>query len=133
MEGVGFRLITPLRLTGSDQAVLVDRGWIEADADPDELLLRYRRPQAATLEGIVLGPQSEPNLAFLADDVPQPGAEPLRAWRVLNIGGVQGQLPYALLPIYIAQTEPLEGAGARPEPQPEINTSEGPHLSDAIQ
>lgn len=134
LNGVpGYHLVTPLLLAGSDWAVLVDRGWIEGGAEPRALLQRYRQPEQAAVEGLLLGSQSEPRLAFLADKVPGAGEEPLPAWRVLFIEGIAAQLPYNVLPLYLAQTEPLEGSGEQPIPQPEIDLTEGPHLSYAVQ
>jgi surfeit locus 1 family protein len=49
MQGkVGFYVVTPLRLEGSDAAVLVQRGWVQRN-----FLEREKLPPIATPEGVV--------------------------------------------------------------------------------
>jgi surfeit locus 1 family protein len=49
MQGkVGFYVVTPLRIEGSDTAVLVERGWVQRN-----FLQREKPPPIATPEGVV--------------------------------------------------------------------------------
>jgi surfeit locus 1 family protein len=126
----GFHLITPL-LISQDRAVLVDRGWIPlVDGEKSERGV-YQETNHVLIEGIARLSQSEPSWGFLADPVPEVGDSPLETWRLLYIEGIQGQIPYPLLPIYIAQTNNPASEG--PIPEPEIDLSEGSHLGYAIQ
>ena len=126
----GFHLITPL-LIKHDRAVLVDRGWIPLVTGEKTDRGIYQEANPVLIEGIARLSQAEPPWDFLADSVPEVGDSPLEAWRLLYIEGIQGQIPYPLLPIYIAQTNNLSSEG--PVPETEIDLSEGPHLGYAIQ
>ena len=132
-DGVaGVHVVTPLRLEGSGQTLLVDRGWI---SDP---VYRTESPETWSIEGtvevngVLLPTQHEPALAFLADRLPGPGEPPLRSWRALFIPGIQAQLPYPILELYLMQETP-PGTDSAPVPTPELDLSEGPHLGYAIQ
>lgn len=127
----GYHLVTPLQLMGQSHAILVDRGWIPlvAGVEPDKDV--YQGADPVIIEGIVRLSQAEPVWNFLADSVPEAGEAPLETWRLLNIEGIQGQIPYPLLPIYITQTN--NQTGEPPIPEPEIDLSEGTHLGYAIQ
>jgi surfeit locus 1 family protein len=130
-EVPGVHLITPLRLEGSDGGILVDRGWIPVAANTPEGRAAYAIEGPIEVQGVIREAQAEPRFAFLADRTPAPGEPPLREWRVLNVEGIQGQLPYPLLP-YFLELDQAAG-GAQPIPDPEIDLSDGPHLSYAIQ
>jgi surfeit locus 1 family protein len=133
MDGIaGLRVVTPLRLEGSEKGLLVDRGWISDTtyrADPPET---WADEGSLEISGILLPSQQEPGLALLADRLPAPGEPPLREWRALNIPGIQAQVPYPLLADYLVQESPPEAPGA-PTLAPELDLSEGPHLGYAIQ
>jgi surfeit locus 1 family protein len=42
-------------------------------------------------------------------------------------------MPYPLLPFFVAQTSTPSGSGEHPIPDPEIDLTDGPHLSYAMQ
>jgi surfeit locus 1 family protein len=127
----GVHLITPLQLEGSDVGILVDRGWIPVEKNTPEGRAGYAIEGPIEVGGVIREAQAEPRFTFLADRTPAPGALPLREWRVLNVEGIQGQVPYPLLPYFLELDE--APAGAQPIPDPEIDLSDGPHLSYAIQ
>ena len=127
----GYHLVTPLQLMDQDEAILVDRGWIPLVNSAKAGRGVYQRTNPVLVEGIVRLSQPEPVWDFLADSVPEGGEDPLETWRLLNIEGIQGQIPYTLLPISITQTNNL--TGEPPIPEPEIDLSEGTHLGYAIQ
>ena len=126
----GFHLITPLLLS-RDRAVLIDRGWIPLVNGKKSDRGVYQEPNPVLIEGIARLSQAEPSWDFLADPVPEAGDSPLETWRLLYIEGIQEQIPYPLLPIYIAQTNNV--TSEEPIPEPEIDLSEGSHLGYAIQ
>ncbi len=128
----GYHLVTPLRIEGSEESVLVDRGWISIEAAGDDQRQRFILHGIQDLTGIARLSQPEPG-SFLADPIPAPNEPPLKAWRVLNIEGIQNQIPYPLLSIYIEQTEPPMVTATMPIPDSEIDLSEGPHLAYTIQ
>jgi surfeit locus 1 family protein len=128
----GVHLVTPLVLEGGDAAVLVDRGWIPASqASPTG---RAAFDVHGTIEVIGIGrpSQQEPSIALLADLTRGPDSPPLEAWRFLDLTAIQSQIPYPLLPVILEAAEPVGGVSP-PKPQTEIDLSEGPHLSYAIE
>ncbi|HEU5100809.1 MAG TPA: SURF1 family protein [Roseiflexaceae bacterium] len=127
----GVHVLTPLRISGSATAVLVDRGWIpreQADgaargaaaAPPGEVLITgvARRSQESQA-----GPQDPP----LGPDRPR-----LDAWFRVNIAAIQQQAGYPLLPIFIEQ-QPAPGDPALPRRMPIADLGEGPHMGYAVQ
>jgi surfeit locus 1 family protein len=131
-EVPGAQVVAPVRSDETGVSILVNLGWVgieHAEASPPSAWLP---PGMVELHGVLRASQVEPSYAWLADPTPAPGAPPRDRWRVLYILGIQAQTPYALAPYFLALTEP-----ATPEsvllPTPEIDISDGPHLSYAIQ
>ncbi len=133
LDGVpGVHLLAPLLLEGSGEAVLVDRGWIPVEDQGPGERTAYASEGPVELTGIARLTQPEPFWTFLRDPLPAPGGAPLDSWRVVNLQGLQSQMPAPLLPVFLEQSEAL-AVGQQPVPDPEIDRSEGPHLSYAIQ
>ncbi len=129
----GVHLITPLILEDSEVAVLVDRGWIPYESRNSEARKEFDVTGTVEVSGIVKLSQPEPSISFLADPPYSPGSPPLEEWRVINVERIQKQIPYTLLPFIVEQSEPFRDAPDLPIPDPDIDLSEGPHLSYAIQ
>jgi surfeit locus 1 family protein len=126
----GYHLVTPLQLTGSDQSILVDRGWIpfEMARSLDE----YALEGEVSVFGLLRPSIPEPGLSLLADPTPLPG-ESLEQWRVVNIERIQEQIPYELLPVFM-EIEPDDAGDLRPPiPDPDLELGAGPHLGYAVQ
>jgi surfeit locus 1 family protein len=129
----GVDLVTPLRIAGSDRAILVDRGWIPADDYTDGDWSKYDEPREATVTGVFRQSQNKADLGFRRDPTPAPGQGPLKSWYFVNIAEIGKQVPYPLLPVYIQQAPDPAWTGLPNRTQPELNLSEGPHLGYAIQ
>jgi surfeit locus 1 family protein len=127
----GLHLVTPLRLEGSEWSLLIDRGWIPSESGAIGDLEAYTLDGVVEVSGIALPTQVEPGWRFLADRATTL-QEPLQIWRVLFVPGIQSQIPYPLLPYFLAQREPAGGLQG-PVPDVEIDLSEGPHLGYALQ
>jgi surfeit locus 1 family protein len=130
----GLHLLTPLRIDGSEHAVLVDRGWLPpALAEPEERAA-YAVAGEVVVEGIARRSQPRPDHPLAGHDLPLPGETRIDAWLRVDIERMQEQIPYPLLPIFIQQTPP-PGADpqALPRPVAAIDLDEGPHLSYALQ
>lgn len=115
----GVHIMTPLKQTGSDTAVLVNRGWVYA-------------PDAATID---LGRWRESRTSFsgYTDTIPAPDAPPQlknRGLRSLTKAGVDSLLPYPFHSLYLVAHDSVPEAPARLS-QPALDA--GPHLSYAIQ
>lgn len=129
----GVHLITPLRIAGSDQAVLVDRGWIPYDDYESGKWDRFAEPGQVEVHGMLRVSQARPTIGFRSDPTPVPGEGPLKTWNMLNVSRIGEQVPYNLLPVYIQQA-PDPAWDAMPyRSLPEIELTEGSHLGYAVQ
>ncbi len=120
----GVLVVTPLRLAGSDTAVLVLRGFVPAAdavrADTDSLV----EPGLVRVRG-------------LATPIGSGGGQPLdlagrMTWARLDLGALRARLPYPLLAVVVRQSpDSALPRSPRRLPPPELN--DGPHLNYAIQ
>ena len=125
----GVHLLTPLRLAGSNQAVLIDRGWIPYDAPRSQ----YPAPgEAVIIEGIARATQARQGWLSPLDPALTAELTRVESWYRVDIARIQEQTPYPLLPIFVQQTQGFAG-GVLPAADVEIDLSDGPHLSYAIQ
>ena len=124
----GVHLLTPFVLGGTDTAVIVDRGWVpQSDVEAADLA-KYDEAAVTQLEGFVALSQPPPRYGN-ADALPEgPQSEVYR----VDVEMLQAQMPYDLLPFYVLQA-PTDNAAPPLRLEPEIDLSEGPHLSYAIQ
>lgn len=132
----GLHLVTPLRINGSDTAVLIDRGWIpRGDSDPEPAsLTSYDLPGEVTIEGIAYQTQTRPSSLSPFDPPLKEGQTRLVSWFRVDIDRIQTQVPYPLLSIFIRQLPaPNTPAGTLPQADSGIALDEGPHLGYAIQ
>lgn len=116
----GVYIFTPVRID-SAHAVLVNRGWVYSPDAATVELPRWREPRARfsgyTAE---LPTTSSPRSAVKG-----------RATHVLDVDAVRALVPYPTSPLYLVARDSA-GADA-PARLPEIELTNGPHLSYAIQ
>jgi len=130
----GVELVVPLQISGSEQAVLVNRGWIPlASSTPEARQASYSVEDQVTVEGIAYRTQTRPD-AFLAptDPTPAPGKNRLDVWFRVDIDRIQQQLDYPLLPVFVEQSTDAD-PDTPPLQEENIDLSEGPHLGYALQ
>ncbi len=131
----GVHILVPLRITGSEAAILVDRGWIPYEDAGPEQRTKFDRPAGqVTVTGILR--QSMTRSSFASpEDAPLGTDRPrLDAWHRVDIPRIQAQMPYTLLPLYLEEAPQTPADQRRfPRPMPEIALSEGRHLAYAIQ
>lgn len=128
----GYHVITPLRLSGRNEAVLVDRGWIPlTEASPDA----RRRFAPASGETMVTGIARQPETYVGGPkDPPLTSARPrLDAWFRVDVARIQEQTPYPLLPVFIEMQPVPDAPFTLPQPIPPPEPDQGPHLGYAIQ
>jgi surfeit locus 1 family protein len=131
----GVHVIVPLRIAGSDAAVLVDRGWIPYEMSNAEQRKVFQDATGAVeVRGILRRSQSRRSTLSPADPPLGPERPRLDAWYRVEVPRIQEQVPYRLLPVFLEE-ENAAGAPVRrfPRPDPDIQLSEGPHLGYAIQ
>ena len=129
----GVHLITPLLIEGGDQAVLIDRGWIPYEYSTREQRTAYASPkEVVTVNGLLRLSQTASAPIGASDPTLSPSLPRLDAWFWLNIPQIQNQIPYRLLSFFVEQ-DPNSDPKTLPVTRHEIDLSEGPHVSYAIQ
>ncbi len=128
----GYDLLTPLRISGSGQTVLVDRGWVPQVDFETGRLTQYNENGEVTVQGVILDSQTHSGLGNFRDPASNPGNR-MNAFYIANVARIDQEMPYPLLPVYIQQT-PDPAWASLPYRQPfSLVLSDGPHLSYAIQ
>ena len=124
----GLHLLTPLVLAGTEQAVLVDRGWIPlADSAPDRWG-QYDERGPVTVQGIIRRSQSKADFGNITDP-----AGRLSLWNLANVARIAEQVTRPLLPVYIQQAPEPAWTGLPYRSQPDLDLSEGSHFGYALQ
>lgn len=122
----GVQVVTPLRISGSDSAVLVNRGFFPSPdatfADTDSL----NEPGSVEVRGIAFA------IPVSADSGGARINNGKETWRRLDLVALRARSPYPLMDIYVLQNPDakLPLYPRRLEPLP---LDDGPHLSYAIQ
>lgn len=124
----GVHLITPFLLDDSQTAVIVNRGWVPQADYEEGNLAQYNITGPTTLEGYVV--LSQPFSRY-GDTNQQPSGPQTELYRI-DVDQLQTQLPYRLLPFTVWQ-HPTDNQSPPFRAALDIDLSEGPHLSYAIQ
>ena len=119
----GVNIVTPVRLAGTDTAVLVNRGWVYSPDASQVDFARWREADSMSFSGYV------DTLAAGARD----SSAGLRM-RALNQRQIAAELPYPLAPYFVvALPESETPSQVTPVRLPLPALDEGPHKSYAIQ
>jgi surfeit locus 1 family protein len=122
----GVNIVTPLRLSGTDTALLVVRGWVYSPDGTTVDLSRWR--EAATLKGAGFVETYPPP----RDGVNGSGMSP-NAYRWLDRSALEKRLARPLKPYYVVLTSPPIDTARTPPRLGVPPMDEGPHQSYAIQ
>lgn len=128
----GVNLLTPLLISGSDKAILVNRGWIPGDDYTSGNWGKYDEPGTVTVMGVVRRSQSKPDFGRRSDPTPAPG-QSLATWNFSNVAAIDSQVPYELLPAYVQESPDAAWTGLPYRSEPKLELTEGPHMGYAIQ
>jgi surfeit locus 1 family protein len=119
----GIEFLTPMRVSGSDTAVLVNRGWVYSPDGASVDRARWREPDSATVTGYV---------EQFAPDAPAGAAATDRLLiRRLNRREVAARIPYPIAPYYLVATG--DTASSHPVRREMPALDDGPHRGYAIQ
>lgn len=130
----GVHVLAPLRIAGSNEAILVDRGWIPYDAAaPADRAQFHNATGDVEVYGILRQSQTRHGSISPVDPLPGPDHR-VDNWHRVDLPKIRQQLPYPLLDVFL-QEDVQQGETPRffPKPQPDISLDEGPHLMYAIQ
>jgi surfeit locus 1 family protein len=106
---VGFWVVSPLRLAGSERVVLVNRGWVARD-----FLDRTRIPAFETPEGLVdVGGRLSPPVSALYEFAPAPPG-PIR--QNVTLVDYAKETGLNFLPVTVVQIDPSAGGLSRDWP-----------------
>jgi surfeit locus 1 family protein len=129
-DQMGVHLLTPLRVADTDAVILIDRGWIPFEDWENRNLSAYDELGTISVEGMLRVTQTKLGLRDCLDE--NAGETPFQVW-CLALDGIAAHLPYELLPVYLIQAPEGEQTAPPNRAIPQIEISEGPHLSYAIQ
>ena len=130
-DGVpGVEVVTPLRIEGRPEAILVNRGWLPADDAVSARPQDYPEPDTRGVRGIAQG---------LRDGVVGPSPRrlpggPVALWsvRALDRDSIAARLPYPIADVVLREL-PGPGVPALPRRSPPRRHDESMHLGYAIQ
>lgn len=120
----GVNLVTPVRLPGTDTAVLVNRGWVYSPDGGRVDRARWKESDSATVTGYV--EVYAPDAGATASSVDA------RIVRRVSRAEIASKIPYPVAPYYLVATgDSADGAHPARHQMPVLD--EGPHRSYAIQ
>ncbi len=122
----GVNIVTPLRIAGTDTAVLVNRGWVYA---PDGLtvdLSPWREGDSVNSSGY-----ARPLFKPVPGSAVRPGRPDSFRW--LDLSALKSRVPYPVYPFVIVLDGSTAANGNIPPRVPPPPLDEGPHRSYAIQ
>ncbi len=128
----GANIITPLRVPGTDTAVLINRGWVYAADAMSVDFARWREPNDAAVTGYLLEIARGGRGTVSARSSP-------RVVRRLEYDSLTKRLPYPIAPFILVATanrsseSPAASRDSTPARLPPPLLDEGPHLGYAIQ
>jgi surfeit locus 1 family protein len=129
-EQIGVHLLTPLKITGTNSYILIDRGWIPFADWENRNLSTYDPLNDVSVEGMLRISQTKLGLRDCLDE--SAGDPPFQVW-CLALDDIASYLPYDLLSVYLIQGPEGEQSVPPYLAIPQIEITEGPHLGYAVQ
>jgi len=130
---LGLKLLTPLRIAGTEVAVLVDRGWIPAEDAAPAARAKYEQDGTVTVQGQLRRAETDFSLFRVPDPTLSPDQNRLDAWNDLDLQRVASQMDISLLPVYLQRYPDGEQTNPPYAAIPQLNLSEGSHFGYAMQ
>jgi len=129
----GVHLVTPLLISGTDQTILVDRGWIPAEDFQTGDWSKFDEPGVVIVAGILRRSQEKADFGSRSDPQVQPGEVSPAAWNFVNIERLSILMSLSLFPAYIQQAPEPSWTALPYRSQPALDLTEGPHFGYALQ
>ncbi len=130
---LGYRVLTPLQISGTSWLVYVDRGWIPYADGQLPARARYEQPGPVIVRGMIRRPQEKPDFGGVPDPTLTPGQARLEVWTVVNLKRMGVESGLNLLPVWVQQAPDAAHTGLPYRALPEIEITEGPHFGYALQ
>ena len=130
---LGIHLLTPLKITGTDSYILVDRGWIPQEDYSPERWSKYAAPGIVTLQGVIRRPRSNPTFGGIPDPALEPGEKRLLYWNMINLDRIQIESELLFLPVYVLQSPDGEQLNPPLKELIGLDLTEGSHIGYALQ
>lgn len=127
----GWHVLTPLLLE-SGEALLVDRGWVPYEHDEPPVEAAAPPEGRVRLTGLLQEPQLAPT-GFFAGLAPRDPPGERRSFFYADPARIAPQLPYPVLPFYLALEGQQPPGGELPIPAEAPTLEAGPHLGYAVQ
>ncbi len=124
-ETMGYHLVTPFRIQGGDRAVLVDRGWVPPESIHSPADARqFDEPDLTLILGRIIA----------TEESAKPPEAPQFWWYRVDVANIGRQLPYDILPYYVALVPPDKPQTTPPyRNPPKFKLDPGAHLGNAIE
>lgn len=129
---IGVHLLTPFRLSDTNHAIVIDRGWIPLEEYSAGNSAQYQETGEVTLQGRLLQSVETGTIWRKVDPTPAPG-ERLSSLIYPNISRIAAQSVYPLPPVYVQASPSPDHTGLPYRTVEEIVLSEGSHMSYALQ
>ena len=126
----GPHLVTPLLLAEND-AILVDRGWINAVHDTPAAWRALPLPDANSMQGLLVPGRPVPD-----PEVLETQERPVLFWSSMDLEAMQEQIPWTLRPYYLHLEPTGEVRSAEDGPVPtmyRLRTQPSMHLGYVVQ
>ncbi len=124
-ETMGYHLVTPFLIKGGQRAVLVDRGWVPPESVHTPADARqFDEPDTTMIRGRIIA----------TEESASPPETPQFWWYRVDVANIGRQLPYDILPFYVALTPPEQPQTAPPyRNPPKFKLDPGAHLGNAVE
>ncbi len=129
---LGVHILTPLKIEGSSESILVDRGWIPFEQAGAADREKYAAAGVVTVRGMLRVGESKPTYVAASPTL-APGQTHQDAWNYLDLPAISRQTAEPMLPVYLQAAPDPAVTGLPYRSLPSIDLTEGPHLGYAIQ
>lgn len=102
----GVFVLTPMKLSGDSNAIIVSRGFLPLDRSSPEARKEFQHGPEAQFVGLIKAPV-QPRF-FLAPQDPDPAGGWVDAWLRVDVERMQQQLPYPVLPFFVEVMSTVE-------------------------
>jgi surfeit locus 1 family protein len=133
-DQLGVHLLTPMKVTGTEQYILVDRGWVPFSDYQEGKLDQYDQPGPAAADGILANSTSRVGVRSCTSSQPDTsGTGNSLVLFCVDLDAIQKTLPYELAPLYLIQAPSSTDQSPPIGTTVQIEITEGPHLGYAVQ